>query len=84
MNKVHDFNLLYSFFWAIPYEDGKFCSSFIGWINKKNNLEQNAGVFLQENSAEKKPAPIGRRMQRGRLEEQAMEGSDLMWRPVVT
>jgi hypothetical protein len=47
MNKVHDLNLSCSFFWVIPYEDGKFCSIFIGWVNKKNNLEQNARVFLQ-------------------------------------
>jgi hypothetical protein len=25
----------------------KFCFTFIGWVNKKNNLEQMARLFLQ-------------------------------------
>jgi hypothetical protein len=32
---------------VIPYKNGKFCSIFIGSVNKKNNLEQNARVLLQ-------------------------------------
>jgi hypothetical protein len=52
-------------------------------VNKKNNLEQMARVFLPVMVGLKKPVPIGRRVWCVQLEEQAVEGSGLKGRPVV-
>ena len=40
-------------------------------------------MFAGKGSVQKKPAPIGRRRRRVRIEEQAVEGSGTEWRPVV-
>jgi hypothetical protein len=54
MKNENGLYLLYSSFWVISRSVdfkyrrfGKLCSIFIGWVNKKNNLEQMARVFLQ-------------------------------------
>jgi hypothetical protein len=49
-------------------------------VNKKNNLEQMARIFLQAKDGLKKPVPIGRGVRCVRLEEQAVEGPGLKGR----
>ena len=65
---------------------GTHCSNIIGRVNKKNNWDEIARVFVQvkvrfKRSLDQSEGVTGR--ERVRVDEQAVEGKGYQWRPVV-